>query len=765
MNQMVTPKFGVGAPLRRKEDEPLVTGKGIYTADYRPEGCLHGVVVRSSMAHARIRLENVEDIRGMDGVHLVLTGAELAGRIMPCRARPKQIDGSDFTAPDQPVLCADEIRYVGDAIAFIVADDVNTAKDAAEALEVDYEPLDVVVGIRNALAPDAVKVWPEFGTNVAFTYGQGDQAKADEAFARADRVVSIDVVNNRIVANYMELRGCVAEFDPADERFKLTLGTQGGHGLRDVICSILDLAPEKLRVITPEVGGGFGTKMFCYREYPLTMVAARELGRPVRWAGERMEHFVTDAHGRDNLSHAELALDADGRILGLKVDVKAAMGAYLHQFGPFIPFVGTSMTSGLYDIPAVFVKVEGVYMHTVPTDAFRGAGRPEAAYLIERLIEKAGEETGLGSVEIRKRNFIRQDQLPYTTQTGRMYDTGDFAGHLDKALEVADWNGFKERQAKSAAEGKYRGIGICSYIEACAFAGGEEATLELNDKGSLTLLIGTQTNGQGHATAYSQVVAEQFGVSIEDIDVIQGDTDRVRKGGGTGGSRSIPIGLPSVREAGRSLVKKVKELAADRLEAGVEDLELDSGVVRVVGTDQQVTLAEVVAAAGDTLTAREEVRQSENTYPNGTHVCEVEVDPETGDVDLLNYVIVDDFGVTVNPLLLAGQVHGGAASAISQALCEETVYDDDGQLLTASLLDYRMLRAEDLPDIHFETRNIPSTTNAMGIKGAGEAGTIGGCAAVMNAVQMALKDGAGVTELIDMPATPLHVWEAIQGAG
>lgn len=764
MNQMVTPKFGVGAPLLRKEDEPLLTGHGIYTADYTPEGCLHGYVLRSAMAHAKISLGNVADVREMDGVRLVLTGAELAGKSMPCRALLKQIDGSSFKVPDHPVLCSDEVRYVGDAIAFVVADDLETARGAAEALDVDYEPLDVVVGIENALAPDAVKVWPEFDSNVAFTYGQGDQAKTEAAFAAAHRIVSIDLVNNRIVANYMELRGCVAEFSSESNRFKLTLGTQGGHGMRDIICSILELPKEDLQVITPEVGGGFGTKAFCYREYPLAMIAAQDLGSPVRWDGDRMDHFVTDAHGRDNLSHAELALDNDGRILGLKVHVKAAMGAYLHQFGPFIPHVGTSMSSGLYDIPAVFAKVEGVYMHTVPTDAFRGAGRPEAAYLIERLIEKAGEETGLGSVEIRKRNFIRPEQLPYTTGTGRMYDTGDFAGHLDKALEVADWAGFKARQQSSAAAGKYRGIGICSYVEACAFPGSEEATLELDATGGLTLLIGTQTNGQGHATAYSQVVAEQFGVSIEDVELVQGDTDRVRKGGGTGGSRSIPIGMPSVRDASVALVKKVKELAADKLEAGIEDLELDSGVVRVVGTDQQVTLAEIAASAGETLKASEEVRQSEATYPNGTHIGEVEVDPETGDVRVVNYVIVDDFGVTVNPVLLAGQVYGGTVSAISQALCEHTVYDEDGQLLTASLLDYQMIRAADLPDIRFETRNIPSTTNAMGIKGAGEAGSIGGCASVMNALQMALRDGAGVTGLIDMPATPLRVWETIQAA-
>lgn len=764
MNQMVTPKFGVGAPLRRKEDEPLITGQAIYTGDYQPEGCLHGVVVRSAMAHARIRVENADDIRSMEGVRLVLTGADVEGYTLPTMARLKQIDGTDYWLPPQPLLCAEEVRYVGDAIAFVVADDINSARDAAEALEVDYEPLDLVIDIKDALAPDAVKVWPEHGTNLAFTFGHGDEAKTDAAFAAADRTVSIEIVNNRIVANYMELRGCVAEFDPGSERYKLTLGTQGGHGMRDVICRVLGLEKDKVRVITPEVGGGFGTKAFCYREYPLLMIAAEELRAPVRWTGERMDHFITDAHGRDNLSHAELALDKNNRILGLRVLVKAAMGAYLSQFAPFIPWVGTAMSSGLYDIPAVFAKTEGVYMHNVPTDAFRGAGRPEAAYLIERLMDKAGEETGLGPIEIRKRNFIKPEQLPYTTQTGRMYDTGDYAGHLDKALEAADWAGFKDRQAESANAGKFRGIGFCSYIEACAFAGSEEATVELDGGGNLTLLIGTQTNGQGHATAYSQVVAEKFGVTIDDVEVIQGDTDRVEKGGGTGGSRSIPLGLPSVRDASDTLVKKVKELAADRLEAGIEDLELESGIVRVVGTDRQITLAEICGAAGEPLSAREEVRQDEATYPNGTHVCEVEIDPDTGYVTLVNYVIVDDFGVTVNPLLLEGQVIGGAANAVSQALCEQTVYDEDGQLLTASLLDYRLIRAADLPDIHFETRNVPSTTNAMGIKGAGEAGTIGGCAAVMNAVQNALKDGAGVTEIVDMPATPLRVWEAIQTA-
>jgi aerobic carbon-monoxide dehydrogenase large subunit len=766
MNEMVPAKFGVGAPVRRKEDATLITGKGIYTDDYTPENCLHGYMLRSAMAHAKISLAGLEEARALPGVSLILTAAEITDlKPVPTKAILKQIDGTDFALPPQPVLCSDTVRYVGDSIAFIVADSVNTAKSAAELIEVDYEPLDTTIGIERSLEDGAPLVWPEIGTNKAFVLGHGDKDKCAAAFAKADRTVSIKLLNNRLVANYMEPRGCVAEYDAAGDSFTLTLGTQGGHGMRDIIAEdIMELDPAKLRIITPEVGGGFGTKAFVYREYPLALVAAKKLGTPVKWMGERMDHFVTDAHGRDNVATAELALDKDARILGLKIETLASMGAYLHQYGPFIPYVGTSMSTGLYDIPALWVTAVGVYEHTTPTDAYRGAGRPEAAYLIERLIEKAGQETGLGSVEIRRRNFIKQEDLPYTTQTGRMYDTGDYAGHMDKAMAEADWDGFAERQKASAAAGKFRGIGMCSYIEACAFPGGEEATIELNDNGTVTLLIGTQTNGQGHATAYGQIIAEQFGLDLDRIEVIQGDTSKVRKGDGTGGSRSIPLGLPSVNEASKSLVKKIKDQAAEKLEVGAEDLELVDGEVRVVGTDRQISLAEVAASAPQKLFGQEEVKQAEATYPNGTHIAEVEIDPETGDVSIENYVIVDDFGVTVNPILLQGQVQGGTAQAISQALCERTVYDEEGQLLTASLLDYQLIRAENLPDFNFQTRNIPSTTNAMGIKGAGEAGTIGGCASVMNAVQKALSDGAGVGH-IDMPATPSRIWEAIQAAG
>lgn len=765
MNDMTPKKFGIGAPIRRKEDATLITGRGRYTDDFAPEGVLQAFVLRSAMAHATIRLDGLEAARAAPGVHLMLTAADLGTmKPMPTKAVMRQVDGTTHKVPERPVLCSDTVRHVGDAIAFIVADSVNAAKSAAELIEVDYTPLDVVADIEAALQDDAPLVWPEFGTNRAFTLGHGDAAKTETAFDSAAHVSQIKLTNNRLVANYMEPRACVAEYDPASGRYTLTAGTQGGHGMRDIIArDILGIEPSQLRIVTPEVGGGFGTKMFVYREYPLCLFAAEKLRRPVKWTGERMDHFVTDAHGRDNVTTAELALDANGKILGLRIHVLAAMGAYLHQFGPFIPFVGTSMSTGLYDIPALQVTATGVYAHTVPTDAYRGAGRPEAAYLIERLIEQAALDLRLASDEIRRRNFIPKEALPYRTPTGRLYDTGDFTAHMDKALRVADWAGFAARKADSAARGKFRGIGMCCYIEACAFPGGEEATVELNGNGTVTLLIGTQTNGQGHATSYAQVIAEELGLDMDRIEVIQGDTDRVRKGGGTGGSRSIPLGLPSVLKASKSLVQKIKDQAAEKLEAGPEDLELVDGTVRVVGTDRMVTLAEIAAGAPEPLAGQEEVKQVEATYPNGTHVCELEVDPETGDITITNYTIVDDFGVTVNPILLAGQVIGGTAQSISQALCEETVYDADGQLLTASLLDYRLIRAADLPDIHFETNNIPSTTNALGIKGAGEAGTIGGCASVMNALQMALREGAGVQH-IDMPATPQKVWQAIQAA-
>ncbi|HUG63173.1 MAG TPA: molybdopterin cofactor-binding domain-containing protein, partial [Methylomirabilota bacterium] len=627
-----------------------------------------------------------------------------------------------------------------------------------------YDPLGAVVETARALDADAPLVWPDRGTNLAFELASGDAAATDAAFARADRVVELTLVNNRIVCNYMETRGAIAEFDPASGRYTLTAGTQGGHAMRDIIANdIMKIDPARLRVVTPDVGGGFGTKSFVYGEYPLLLKAAEALGHPVKWVQDRSEHFQIDSHGRDNITRAELAMDADGRFIGLRIDLIAAMGAYLHQYGPDIPRGGVTMSTGLYDIPALSARIRGVFTNTVPLDAYRGAGRPEAAFVIERLVDFAARESGIDPVDLRLRNFIRPDQLPYRTPTKRLYDTGDFAGHLRRGVDVADMAGFPARREASAAKGKWRGVGISTYVEACAFPGSEEANVVMNRDGAATLFIGTQTNGQGHATAYGQVIAAYLGLDLAKVETVQGDTDRVARGDGTGGSRSIPLGLASVDIASKLLVKQIKDLAAERLEASPGDIELEGGAARVVGTDKSLPLADIAASAPtESLKAYGNFTQDECTYPNGTHICELEIDPDTGVVTIERYTVVDDFGVTVNPMLLAGQIHGGVAQSIGQALLEHTVFDESGQLLTATFLDYTMPRADDLPFFHFETHNVPSTTNLLGIKGAGEAGTVGATPAVMNAVVDALDHGKGIRH-IDMPATPARVWAAIHG--
>jgi carbon-monoxide dehydrogenase large subunit len=544
------------------------------------------------------------------------------------------------------------------------------------------------------------------------------------------------------------------------------MGTQGGHGMRDTIAKdMLKIDPMKIRVITPDVGGGFGTKSFPHAEYPLAAIAAKKLGRPVKWIGERMEHFLIDAHGRDNITVAEMAMDKDGRFLAMRIDMLANIGAYLSHYSPYIPLGGLTMSTGVYDIPVLYAVAHGIYTNTVPVDAYRGAGRPEAAYLIERLVEVCARDMGMSSVEIRKRNFIRPEQMPYRTQGGRLYDSGEFAGHLDRALAFSDWSGFPARAEAAKKNGKIRGIGLATYVEACAFPGSEPATVTVNPDGTVTLLIGTQTNGQGHATAYSQFIGAHLGVDYDKITVIQGDTDLVKQGEGTGGSRSIPIGAVSVDRASTKLAEQIKELAAEKLEAAAADLELADGFVKVAGTDRSVSLAELAKTAGDKskLTAIGDFHQPEPTYPNGTHIAEVEIDPDTGVIDIPGYWVVDDFGVTVNPILLVGQVHGGIIQGLGQALCERTVYSEDGQLLTASFLDYCMPRADAMPSIKFETRNVPAKSNALGIKGAGEAGSIGSSPAVINAVVDALHRAYGITH-IDMPATPERVWSAIAAA-
>ncbi|MEP0510875.1 MAG: molybdopterin cofactor-binding domain-containing protein, partial [Aurantimonas coralicida] len=651
-----------------------------------------------------------------------------------------------------------------DAVAFVVAETAIQARDAAELVEIDYDVLDAVPDLAAAKAGH-VLAWDDRDGNIAGHMHEGDREKTEAAFAQAAHVTTLDLVQNRLVCNYMEVRSSVGEYDAESERYTLTTGSQGVHGMRDTLAArVLKVGKDKIRVVTRDVGGGFGTKAFLYREHALVLVAAQRLGQPVKWTADRTEHFVTDAHGRDNIVRGSMAMDADGRFLALKIDLHANLGAYASQFGPMIPWFGMSMATGLYDIPAIDVDCHLYYSNTVPVDAYRGAGRPEAAYLIERLVDECAIELGLGRDEIRKRNFIRSDQLPYRTPIGRLYDTGDFAGHLDAGLRRANWASFETRREAARKNGKLRGIGFATYVEACAFPGSEPAYVELTHEGRIELKIGTQTNGQGHATAYAQFVAEALKLDYDRIDVRQGDTDETPTGGGTGGSRSIPLGAVSVRRASQSLAEKLKKLAADELEAAATDIELEGGEARIVGTDRAIDFAALAAAAksDDDRKAVGEFKQDEATYPNGTHVCEVEIDPETGMTELLSYTICDDFGVTVNPILLAGQIHGGVAQGIGQALIENAVYDETGQLVTASFMDYAMPRAWDFPYFDFQTRNVPSTTNALGIKGAGEAGTIGAAPAVMNAVVDALRP-AGVAH-IDMPATPLRVWEALQAA-
>ena len=756
-------KFGFGQSVLRKEDDPLLRGVGRYVGDVAPRETLHAVVLRSPHAHARLHIDAAK-ARAMSGVRLVLTGAETENLgLLPCTV---ELPNTVIEVPPYAVLARDEVRHVGDAIAFVVADTLDRAKDAAEAISITWEQLPHVIGAIDALEPGAALVWAKHDNNVVFDISLGDKAATDRVFAETTKVISLTLVNQRVVANYLDTRGAVADYDATDDRLTLTLSSQGPHAIRDVLLQVLKLPAEKLRVMTPDVGGGFGTKLFPYREYALAAVAAKQLGMPVSWIADRSDHFLGDAQGRDNVTTARLALDEKHRFLALDVDLVANMGAYLSQFAPLIPTLGAVLSPGVYDISTCHVRVRGVYTNTVPVDAYRGAGRPEAAYVIERLVDHAAREVGIAPDALRRRNFIKPGAMPFKSATGQNYDSGNFAAHLKRAQELADWSGFAKRLRLSKKAGRLRGIGLSTYIEACGNAGSETATLQLQPDGSATLLIGSQSTGQGHATAYAQVVAEHLGLPPERVIMVQGDTDRIASGLGTGGSSSIPCGGASLAGAAKKLAGNLKALAAEALEAGADDLEIVDGTVRVTGTDRMISFAALAQRpdAESRLTASDAFTPPQATYPNGTHIAEVEIDPATGETRIVNYVVVDDFGATLNPLLLAGQVHGGTAQGIGQALMEHAVYDpDSGQLMTASLMDYAIPRANEVPAITFETRNVPCTHNPLAVKGAGEAGAIGSCPAVMNAIVDALWRAQRIAQL-DMPATPQRLWSAINTA-
>ena len=772
-------RFGMSQPVLRREDPRLLRGEGRFIDDWTPAGALHAVVLRAPFAHARVRGIDTAAARAAPGVRAVYTGADLAAAgvaNIACMATPPETpwagiqEGDRFRERHQPVLAADRARFVGESVAFVVAETRRQALDASEGIDVDYEPLPAVTAADEA--PGGPPVWDDVADNVSFRWEIGDRAATEAAFAAAHRTVERRVVNNRAQLCPLEARGVVAEYD--GERWTLYVPTQMPHGVRRQLAAILGIEEGRIRVLVHDVGGGFGGKNSLYPEHVLAAIATRDLGRPVKWIADRSEAFLADAHGRDLVSHAALALDADHRIMGLKMRNFANLGAYTASRGAIPPTLAPLMATNTYRIPAAHADVAACFTHTVPTDPYRGAGRPEGLYVVERLIDAAAREVGLDPVEFRRRNLIPPDAFPYRSPTGLLYDPCEFARVLESALDRAGASGFPARRAEAEARGRLRGLGIANYIERCGGGAGlsERADLLVDPDGTVTLLNGSMSNGQGHETAFSQILNERLGLPFEKIRVVQGDTDRIASGAGTGGSWSLPMGGGAVVHAVDRLIETVKPVAADALEAAAADVEFRDGAFRVAGTDLAVSFDEAASRAAADGHARSDgapgveavavYEPANNTYPYGTHLCEVEVDPETGAVRIVGYTAVHDFGQVLNPLLLAGQVHGGLAQGLGQALLEHTVYDGEGQLLSGSFMDYCIPRADDLPEFGFEPWVTPSPGNPLDIKGCGEAGAAGSPPAAINAVLDALAS-VGVTDF-DMPATPERVWRAIRAA-
>jgi len=767
-------KFGLAQPVRRVEDPRLLKGLGRYTDDVTPPGTLHGVVLRSPHAHARITAIDVKAAKSVPGVVGVITHADLAEEgigTLPCTVPIKNRDGSPRFDPPRPALADGTVRYVGEPVAFIVAESLAAARDGAEAVAVEYEVLPAVTDLRTATEEGKPLVWSGARRNICFDWSVGDEAKVAELFAKAHHVTRLSLVNNRIVVNSLEPRAALAEFDRESGRWTLTTNTQGGWLIKQLLAQAVFKVPEdRFRIITPDVGGGFGMKLFLYPEHVLTAFAARRLGRPVKWRAERSEAFLSDTQGRAHYTEAELALDREGRFLALRTTDYADMGAYLSTFAPFIPtLAGTKVLASVYRFEAIFAHVFGVFTNTVPVDAYRGAGRPESNYLVERLIDTAARELGIDPVTLRKRNMVGPDAMPYTTAMGQTYDSGDFARVMDTALKLADYAQIGSRKAEAKARGRLRGIGISYYLEATGGAPTERAEIRFTEDGFVDVYVGTQSTGQGHETAYVMLTAHELGIDPERIRIRQGDTDTIPVGGGTGGARSLYSEGQAILATTASVIEKGKVAAADALEAAVADIVFEEGRFSIVGTDRGIDILELArrqrerAARGEDvvlLDTAEVAKIESHTFPNGCHIAEVEIDPETGTTRLVNYVVADDVGKAINPLIVKGQIHGGVAQGAGQALLEEAVYDpDSGQLLTGSLMDYALPRADDLPDITVELVEIPCGTNPLGVKGAGEAGAVGSPPAIINAVVDALAEH-GVKH-IDMPATPERVWRAL----
>jgi aerobic carbon-monoxide dehydrogenase large subunit len=765
-------KFGIGQPVPRIEDPRFITGRGRYVDDFDlPQQC-HGVAVMSPHAHARIKRIDAAKAKAAPGVLAVLTAADAAadklGGFAP--PMPEDMGGPKGFRTVRAILEGSKVRTVGDRVAFVVAETATQARDAAELIEIDYEPLPAVVGVEDAIKPGAAAVWDETPNNIAFTLMMGNRDATDAAFAKAAHVISLKLQNTRITANSIEPRAAIGQYHPDSDSYTLYSSTQNPHGTRSAIAGqVLRIPETKLRVISPDVGGGFGMKHGGYPEDALVVWASRRVGgRPVKWVSTRSEGLLGDSQGRDQLVTGELALDERGKILGLRVSALHAMGSHVFGASVVVPLYAMRLAPGVYQIPAVHVVAKAVLTNTVPLAPYRGAGRPEATFLIERLLDRAARVTGVDPVEIRRRNFIPASAMPHKLQTGITYDSGDFIHVMDECLKLADWEGFSKRAAASKKGGKLRGRGIGYFLEEAAVFN-DRMVLRFDPSGMLTILAGTHSHGQGHHTVYAQMASEWLGVPFENIRFVQGDTDAVPMGRGTYGSRSMHVGGNALKRAADNIIEKAKPMAASILEAAPGDLEFKDGSFRIVGTDRALPLTDVAKAfyrpvmlppqfdVG--LEASGTFAAEPPNYPNGCHVCEVEIDPETGAVTLERYAAVDDVGRVMNHLLCEGQIHGGVAQGAGQALMEAIVFDASGQLVTGSFQDYAMPRAADLPNFTSELTEVPATTNPLGVKGAGEAGATGAPPAIIGAVLDALKP-LGIDH-IEMPATPSRVWAAI----
>jgi carbon-monoxide dehydrogenase large subunit len=777
--------MGIGQRVKRREDVRFITGRGRYTDDINQPGQTYAVFVRSPYPRARIVSIDASAAMATPGVVGVFTGQDLAdGGIgpLPCGWLVKSKDGSDMKAPPRPPLAVERVNFVGEPYAVVVAETLAAARAGAEAVATDFEELEPAPRLADAM--DGPQIHEGAPRNLCYAWELGDAARTDAAFAAAHHVTTIDLANNRLIPNAIEPRAALAVYDKATEDFTLYTTSQNPHLERLILSAFVGLAPEhKLRVVSPDVGGGFGSKIFVYPEETAAAWAARRIGRPVKWTADRSEAFLSDAHGRDHLTHAELALDANGVFLGLRVRTKANLGAYLSTFASAVPtYLYGTLLAGQYRTPAIHVEVEGIFTNTAPVDAYRGAGRPEATYVVERIVETAAREIGVDPAELRRRNFIRPDQFPYETPVALVYDTGDYQASLDKALQAIDYAGFPVRRREAEARGKRRGIGLSCYIEACGLAPSqlaiqlgagvglyESGEVRVNPTGSVTVFTGSHSHGQGHETTFAQVVSDKLGVPFEQVEVVHGDTGRMEFGLGTYGSRSLAVGGSALIKAADKVIAKGKRIAAHMLDASPDDVEFGEGVFSVRTSNQKLSFGEVALAAYVPAKFPEDLEPglSEKsfydpknfTFPAGAHIAEVEIDPETGVVELVKFVAVDDFGEIINPMIVEGQVHGGIAQGVGQALYEHGVYDEAGQLVTGSFMDYGMPRADNLPSFHVDTTVTPCPNNPLGVKGCGEAGAIGSPAAVMNAVT----DALGVKDL-PMPASPERVWRALQGA-